>query len=665
MVRRRGSRRVALVVAVLMTVGSVPAAAVASPVAGSVAVGSASVGPASVGPASVGPAAVGPSPATVGPAAVGPGPAAVGFASVVDPGDVCASAALSGFADRGTTHATAIDCLTFYADVDGAPVIRGLGDGTFGTDQPIDRGQFAALLFRFLTVADPGITDAASGAAVPFADARGTTHEDAIGALAHLDVLGGRADGTFGPREPVSRGAAASALARAVEVAGVGLADRGQGTFDDQGDTHARAIGQLTDLGLIAGVGGGRFATFEDLTRGQVATLLARSAQLLDDQGAWAADPATGRPPAEGWRAPLPRATPATTHPPRTLAAIGDSITQASGATREGEGFLDVLPGATRPVRSWSTGTATGLDSVLQRLRGLEPSAVGENVSEEGRRMRHALEQVSRTPPATDLITIQMGGNDLCRPTVAEMTSPDAYEAQLREALAFVAVERPTAFVQVSSVPDVYRLWEVLRDDPTAVAFWNGTGVFPPVVPCQSLLAEATSDAPADQARRDAVRERSQAYNARAAQVCAEFVRCRFDDEAVWQFTNDPARFDAEHISAVDFFHPSFHGQRQLAAVAWESGFDWADEAPPQVDVEVADDAVAVTASASAGMAGLEWRMVSARVLRGSWTAVADSEVTLPLEPNGGVNGAGGAVEVRAVDVNGNVSASRVIASPR
>ncbi len=636
---RRGFRRVALVAAVLMTVGALP-----------VPTASASPG----GPAAEDVAQTAAASAT-----------SAGSASVIDPGPVCASAQPAGFDDRGTVHATAIDCLTFYADVDGAPIIRGFADGTFGTSRSIDRGQFASLLLGFLTVADPGMADAVADAVVPFDDARGTTHGSAIGSLAQLGVVSGRADGTFGHRDPVSRGAAATALARALEVAGVGLADRPVSSFEDQGDVHWRSIGQLTDLGLIAGVGDGRFATYDDLTRGQIATLLARSAQLLDDQGAWAADPTTGRPPADGWTSPRPRATPASTHAPRTLAAVGDSITQASGATRDGEGFLDVLPGATRPARSWSTGTASGLDSVLQRLRALEPDADGDNVSEEGRRMRHALEQVQRTSPSTDLITIQLGGNDLCRPTVAEMTSPDVFETQLREALAFVAAERPAALVQLSSVPDVYRLWEVLRDDPTAVAFWNGTGPFPPVVPCQSLLADARSDAPGDQARRDAVRERSQAYNARAAQVCAEFVRCRFDDEAVWTFTNDPARFAAEHISAVDFFHPSFAGQRELAAVAWNAGFDWSDQAAPAVDVEVADDAVEVTASAAVGVAGLEWRVVTAGALRGPWTAAPTDRVTLPLEPNGGAGGAGGAVEVRAVDVNGNVSASRVITPPR
>ena len=652
---RWGRHHVALVVAAL-TVGLLPLSASASPEVTSAGSGSVS------GEPTAAPGGAGDAPTVDG---ARPQPMDAAPASVLDPSPVCSQAEPAGFDDRGTVHASAIDCLTFYSDVDGDPIVRGFADGTFGTGRSIERGQFASLLLGFLTVTDPTLAGTLGDAPVPYPDARGSTHASAIGALTELGVFTGRADGTFGAGDPVSRGAAATTLARALEIAGVGLPDRPRSSFDDQGDVHWRAIGQLTDLGLIAGVGDGRFATFDDLTRGQVATLLARSAQLLDDQEAWAPDPTTGRPPAEGWEPPQPRPTPASTHPPRTLAAVGDSITQASGASREGEGILDVLPGTTQPARSWATGTADGLDSVLQRLRALEPAAVGENVSEEGRRMRHAVEQVERIPPATDLITIQLGGNDLCRPTVAEMTSPDAFEAQLREALELAAAERPAALVQVSSVPDIYRLWEVLRDDPVALAFWNGTGALPPVVPCQSLLADARSDDPADQARRDAVRERSQAFNARAEQVCAEFVRCRFDDAAVWEFSNDPSRFGAEHISAVDFFHPSFTGQRDLAAVAWEAGFDWTEETPPVVDVEAEDGAVVVTASSAAGVAGVEWRTVSARALRGSWTSRPTEEVTLPLESNGGVNGAGGAVEVRAVDVNGNVSTSRVIAPPR
>jgi lysophospholipase L1-like esterase len=575
-------------------------------------------------------------------------------AAPLDPAEVCVAAEEAPFTDRGTTHALGIDCLTTYTDGNGDPIARGFGDGTFGTFAPIDRGQFASLLFRFLTVADPGF--ASVQATSSFDDVAGTTHERAIGALADLGVLTGRSDGTFEPREPVSRGAAASALARALEVAGTGLAERPQHWFGDQGRTHARAIGALADLQVVVGVSERRFATFEPVTRGQAATMLARAAQILHDEGAWAPDPAVARPPEDAADPAPPRATPASTHPPRVVAAIGDSITQASGAARVGEGWTDVLPGGTQPERSWATGTADGLASILQRLEELTGVTIeGVNVARNGARMMDAREQVEWTPPTADLITIQLGANDLCRPDLASMTDPDVFEQRFRAALTVLAEQRPAALMQVASIPDIYRLWEVLRDDPIALVFWNGTSFLPPLVPCQSLLADADSDAPADQQRREAVRAHGRQLNRRLARVCSEAPRCRYDDGALWSFTNDPDRYGADDISHIDHFHPSFQGQRELARVAWESGFDHTRSVPPIVYVEVVADRALVQAFAVPAVAGIEYRWLSARELRPAWTSSATDEVALPL------TGSASFLEVRAIDVDGNVSASRIV----
>ncbi len=573
---------------------------------------------------------------------------AVSDAAALDPSEVCSAAEVAPFTDRGTTHALAIDCLTTWTDPDGDPVARGLGDGTFGTYLPITRGQFASLLNGFLTVADPGF--ASLGGAAPFDDAVGTTHEEAIGALADLRILTGRADGTFGPGRAISRGAAASAVARTLEVTGTGLTERPQRWFDDQGLTHARAIGALADLEVVAGVSTERFATFEQVTRGQAATMLVRAAQVLHDDRAWAPDVDAPS---------LPRPTPAATRPPRVVAAIGDSITQASGAARAGEGWFDVSPGGTEPERSWATGTAVGLDSILQRLETVTDGPVaGVNLAQNGARIADALGQVGRTPPTAELVTILLGGNDLCRPDLASMADPDLFERRFREALTRLAEQHPAALVQVSGIPDIYRLWEVLRDDPIAVAVWNGTSLFPPLVPCQSLLANATSDAPADQQRREAVRAHGLELNRRLAEVCGELPRCRHDDGALWSYTNDPARFEEEHISHIDFFHPSFQGQRELARVAWESGFDHARAGAPAVDVEVADGRARIGASAgaaSSAVAGIEYRWLSPRELRPAWTSSATDALVVPL------TGSTSILELRAIDIDGNVSASRVV----
>ncbi|MFW5933387.1 MAG: SGNH/GDSL hydrolase family protein [Actinomycetota bacterium] len=587
---------------------------------------------------------------------LGPLPPAADEAAAqsADASDVCAGATPAPFPDRGTVHAEAIDCLHHYRTADGGAVIDGLGDGTFGTTRAVTRGQFASLLFRLLTVADPQLAATPSGSP-GFDDPLPPAHAEPIGALAHLGVLDGRADGTFAASATLSRGAAASALRRTLEVAGLGLPDRAEASFADQGEVHARAIGHLADLDVVRGVGDERFATYDDVSRGQVATILIGAAQVLHDRGLWAADPLTGDPPDEPGPSPVPRPSPATTAAPDLVAAIGDSITQASGATRVGEGLFDVVPGGVEPQRSWSTGAADGLDSILQRLRArFDRHTTGVNLAVNGARMRDAGDQVDRTPPLTELVTVQLGGNDLCRPSVGEMTAPGVYEDQLHAALEDLTRRHPTALVQVSSIPDIYRLWELLHTDPTAVAVWNGTELTPALIPCQSLLADATSDAPQDQERREQVREHGRELNRRLAAVCAEFVRCRYDADALWEFTHDPDRFVAADISAVDYFHPSFLGQRKLAAVAWRAGFDHGHADPSSVDVEVVGSEVVIAASGSARVAGLEHRLLEPGARRPSWTSVVGDTTSVPVSE-------GDLLEVRAVDVEGSTGRSVVV----
>jgi hypothetical protein len=81
------------------------------------------------------------------------------------------------------------------------------------------------------------------------------------------------------------------------------------------------------------------------------------------------------------------------------------------------------------------------------------------------------------------------------------------------------------------------------------------------------MLANPASTAPADEARRQRVRERIVQYNGVLADVCAEYVLCRFDGNAVFRYP-----FQPRHVSTRDYFHPSRDGQRALAQVTWSAG---------------------------------------------------------------------------------------------
>ncbi|MFA9432218.1 SGNH/GDSL hydrolase family protein [Egicoccus sp. AB-alg2] len=351
--------------------------------------------------------------------------------------------------------------------------------------------------------------------------------------------------------------------------------------------------------------------------------------------------------------------------PPASVAVLGDSISAGTGA--DGRSLFDTispLPGTERPNRSWATGDQySDLQSVFQRTRALRPgqATTRANLAVNGARAQNIVGQVQGAPGDVGLILIQIGGNDLCRSTVEDMTSIAEYRAQIDATLAWVAQNRPDARVQINSVPDIYRLWEIRRTNAVAVTFW-ALGL----IPCQSLLANPTSEAPADMARRDAVRARGLAYNEQLREACAQYLRCRYDDDATWLFSNDPAGFVNGDISSQDHFHPSYQGQQKLAAVSWQAGFDFTDAKAPTVSVATVPEAndagwhaapvdVEVSATDDAGVAGLEIRVHAPDGTVGPWAPVFDDRARVTVELDGTTH-----VEARAVDVNGNVSGSVV-----
>lgn len=377
------------------------------------------------------------------------------------------------------------------------------------------------------------------------------------------------------------------------------------------------------------------------------ASLLVPTAAVADDSGVQDA----------------PDATPARTGPPASVGVLGDSISAGTGA--DGRSFLDSVvpfPGTERPNRSWATGDQySDLQSVFQRTRALRPgqATTRANLSVNGARSRDILGQVQGSPANLGYILIQIGGNDLCRPTVDQMTPVEEYRDNIDAALQWIDVNRPDAIVQINSVPDIWRLWDLRRTNATAVLFWSAG-----LIPCQSLLSDPTSFAEEDIARRAQVREHGLAYNDELRDVCAQYLRCRYDDDATWLFSNDPAGFVNSDISNQDHFHPSYAGQVKLARVSWENGFDFTDRAAPTVTFDVdpaanqagwhrADVDVEVSATDNVEVAGVETRVHGSDGAVGEWTVIADDETTVTVTDEGL-----SFVEARAIDINGNVSAS-------
>ena len=151
-------------------------------------------------------------------------------------------------------------------------------------------------------------------------------------------------------------------------------------------------------------------------------------------------------------------------------------------------------------------------------------------------------------------VTILMGANDLCTSTPETMTSVDMFRSDLRQALKTLDSGLPgRARIFLASIPDVYQLWSIDHTNWAAQFVWDLADV------CPSLLSSSRSEE-----QRQLVRERNIAFNSVLREECATYERCRFDDDAVFNF-----QFKRKHVSSLDFFHPSLAGATELANVTW------------------------------------------------------------------------------------------------
>jgi hypothetical protein len=167
---------------------------------------------------------------------------------------------LFGFVHREAIHAVAA-----------AGIAGGYRDGTFRPDQPVTRAQLATFLDHALEL--PPARDPR-----PFRDVEpGSAHGPAIARAAEAGIIRGFADGTFRPTARVARGHTASMIAR-----GYGYEATGPPPFTDvaPGHTHAQGIAALAEAGIASGYGDGTYRPARSVSRGEVASFLARAERL-------------------------------------------------------------------------------------------------------------------------------------------------------------------------------------------------------------------------------------------------------------------------------------------------------------------------------------------------------------------------------------------------
>jgi lysophospholipase L1-like esterase len=249
---------------------------------------------------------------------------------------------------------------------------------------------------------------------------------------------------------------------------------------------------------------------------------------------------------------PSPKPTPVWDTSPRSVAAVGDSITRGFDACA-------VLTDC--PEVSWATGGSEEVDSLAVRLLGRAGAAERSwNYAVTGARMADLPEQMARAVRRSpELVAVMAGANDACRETTSAMTPVDDFRADFQEAMRTLREALPKAQVYVASVPDLKRLWSQGRTNPLGKQVWK-LGI------CPSMLGDADALDAAATLRRETVQNRVEDYNEVLEEVCAKDRRCRFDGGAVHEY-----RFGTDELSRWDWFHPSVEGQAELAGIAYRT----------------------------------------------------------------------------------------------
>ncbi len=158
-------------------------------------------------------------------------------------------------------HRTGIEIITTAAIAEGC----GNADSRrFCPDDPVTRGQMATYLARLLDLPAADLDH--------FTDDNGTTHENNINSLAATGITQGCDNHRYCPDQPITRGQTATYLARVLDLPAADL----DHFTDDNGTTHENNINSLAATGITQGCDNHRYCPDQPITRGQMATYLAR-----------------------------------------------------------------------------------------------------------------------------------------------------------------------------------------------------------------------------------------------------------------------------------------------------------------------------------------------------------------------------------------------------
>lgn len=146
--------------------------------------------------------------------------------------------------------------------------------------------------------------------------------------------------------------------------------------------------------------------------------------------------------------------------------------------------------------------------------------------------------------PGVQYVTVLIGANDLCTSTIAGMTRTATFESEFNTALTDFFARDPSAIVSVSSLPNIYQLWSVLRTNSSAENAWKHLQHLPEHAEHQQHGGDAPASRCPGTGRQSGVGSR----------LC-RFAGCHWENLTGYKFA-----FEAADISGTDYVSPE-HGR--------------------------------------------------------------------------------------------------------
>jgi lysophospholipase L1-like esterase len=237
------------------------------------------------------------------------------------------------------------------------------------------------------------------------------------------------------------------------------------------------------------------------------------------------------------------------------VASLGDSITRAFNARAP----LD------RPSLSWSTGWQRSINASpdtyvrshadrLQATLGVPVRRL--NVARTGAVSGDLKRQADRLQGyKVDYATILIGANDLCTLNL-ESTDMSDIANNVENAVITLIERNPEVKILLAGIPDMMRL-KAIGSGTSCQRKWDSTGI------CKALLHSRVS---ADESAFFALRWAD--ANQKLREVASRYpANIRLAD-GITKY-----RFEREHISELDCFHPNVKGQNLISEKSWEEGW--------------------------------------------------------------------------------------------